>query len=216
MADRRPQTSQEELANAATHGAGLVLSVAGCPVLVLTALRHGDVQQVVACSIFAATLVLLYTTSTIYHALPISAGKRRVRVADHVAIYLLIAGSYTPFALGVLRGTWGWTVFGLTWALAAVGILHKTLLGFRFPRLSTWMYLGMGWLAVAMIRPLSRTLPAAGLAWLVAGGLCYTVGVIFYVRSHQPYRHAVWHLFVLAGSGCHYAAVLGYATGAPR
>lgn len=216
MREHRPQTRQEELANALTHGAGLAASLVGLPLLVWAAASRGDARQIVACSIFAASLVLLYAASTIYHALPSSRAKRALRVVDHVAIYLLIAGSYTPFCLGVLRGAWGWTLFGIVWGLAAVGILHKLVLGFRFPRLSVLLYLGMGWLAVVAIGPLLRALPGAGLAWLVAGGLCYTAGVVFYVRDHLPYRHALWHLLVIAGSACHYAVVLRYATGPVR
>jgi hemolysin III len=213
MTQKRPQTRGEELANALTHGTGLMLSLVGLPVAVAVALEHGDIRQAVAASLFATTLVLLYAASTAYHAVRDERTKLVLRRLDHVAIYLLIAGTYTPFALGVLRGAWGWTLFGVAWGLAAFGILHKLLLGFRFPRLSTAMYVGMGWLAVVAMGPLTRALPTAGLWWLVAGGLCYTLGVPFYLRSHRPYRHAVWHLFVLAGSACHYAAVLGYATG---
>ncbi len=213
MTHDRPQSRREELVNALTHGSGLAASLAGLPLLIWMSISRGDIRQIVACSIFATSLVVLYAASTIYHALPTSRAKHVLRIVDHVAIYLLIAGSYTPFTLGVLRGAWGWTLFGLVWAAAAVGILHKTVLGFRFPRLSILMYLGMGWLAVVAIGPLARALPPAGLAWLIAGGLCYTAGVVFYVRDHLPYRHAFWHLFVVAGSGCHYAAVLWYATG---
>jgi hemolysin III len=216
MSEHRPQSRREELANALTHGSGLAASLAGLPLLVWVASAHGNLRQIVACSVFATSLVILYGASTIYHALPTSRAKHVLRIIDHVAIYLLIAGSYTPFTLGVLHGAWGWTLFGLIWAAAAVGVLHKTVLGFRFPRLSVLMYLGMGWLAVVAIGPLARALPHAGLAWLVAGGLCYTAGVVFYVRDHLPYRHALWHLFVVAGSGCHYAAVLWYATGPIR
>jgi hemolysin III len=212
----RPQSRREELANALTHGSGLAASLVGLPVLIWAASARGDTRQLVACSIFAVSLVLLYAASTIYHALPSSRAKHILRVVDHVAIYLLIAGSYTPFTLGVLRGAWGWTLFGVVWSLAVVGILHKTLLGFRFPRLSTVMYLGMGWLAVVAIGPLTRALPPAGFAWILAGGLCYTAGVALYVRDHLPYRHALWHLLVLAGSACHYAAVIQYAIGPVR
>jgi len=213
MSHDRPQSRREELANAVTHGSALAASLAGLPLLVWVAAAKGDIRQIVACSVFATSLVILYGASTLYHALPTSRAKYILRVIDHVAIYLLIAGSYTPFTLGVLRGAWGWSLFGLIWAAAAVGILHKTVLGFRFPRLSILMYLGMGWLAVVAMGPLARALPPAGLAWLIAGGLCYTAGVVFYVRDHLPYRHALWHLFVVAGSGCHFAAVLWYATG---
>ena len=214
--EERSQTLREEFANALTHGAGLVASILGLPLLVAMAMTHGTLRQVIACSVFATTLVLLYAASTAYHALPVSRAKHVLRVLDHVAIYLLIAGTYTPFMLGVLHGAWGWTLLAMIWTLAGIGILHKTLFGFRFPRISTLMYLGMGWLAVVAAGPLSRALPPMGLAWLVAGGLCYTVGVLLYVRGHLPYRHTLWHLFVLAGSVCHYVAVLGYATGQPR
>ncbi len=212
MSDQRPQSPGEELANTLIHGTGLAGSLIGLPTLILAASARGNARQVVACAVFAATLVILYAASTLYHALPASKAKRVLRVVDHSAIYLLIAGSYTPFTLGVLSGAWGWTLFGVVWGLAAVGILYKTLLGFRFPRLSTLLYLGMGWLAVVAIGPLTAALPAAGLAWLIAGGLCYTAGVPFYARDRLRYRHAVWHVFVLAGSACHYAAVLRYAT----
>lgn len=216
MPPHRPQTRREEVANALTHGTGLALSLVGLPILILVAARHGEVRQVIACSIFATTLVLLYAASTAYHAVSGERAKQQLRVVDHVAIYLLIAGTYTPFVFGLLRGVLSWTLLGVVWGLAIFGILYKTLLGFRFPRLSTALYIGMGWLAVVAIPPLARAMPPAGLAWLIAGGLCYTGGVIFYVHGHRPYRHAVWHLFVLAGSACHYAAVLGYATGVVR
>lgn len=216
MRTHRPQSRREEWWNALTHGVGLAASVIGLPALILVASARGDRLEVIACTVFALSLVTLYAASTIYHALPSSPAKRVLRVIDHVAIYLLIAGSYTPFTLGVLRGAWGWTLFGVVWALAGLGILHKTVLGFRYPRLSTSMYVGMGWLAVVAIVPLARALPAAGLLLLVAGGLSYTAGVLLYVRDHKPYRHAIWHLFVLAGSGCHYAAVLLFATGSLR
>lgn len=213
MTKGRPQSRREELANVVTHGTGLAASLVGLPPLIWVANAHGDASQIVACSVFAASLVVLYTASTIYHVLPTSPAKHLLRVIDHVAIYLLIAGSYTPFTLGVLRGAWGWTLFGLVWGLAGVGIFHKTILGFRFPRLSTLLYLAMGWLAVVAIGPLARALPAAGLTLLFAGGLCYTAGVALFVRDHLPYRHTMWHLCVLAGSVCHYVAVLQYATG---
>lgn len=216
MTSRRPQSRQEELANALTHGSGLGASLLGFPLLIFVAARGGDLMQVIGCLVFAITLVLLYAASTIYHALPVSPAKHTLRLLDHIAIYLLIAGTYTPFALGVLRGAWGWTLFGMIWTLAGLGILSKIYLGHRFPRLSTLMYLGMGWLVVIAIRPLAAALPPAGLGWLVVGGLCYTAGVVFYVQDWRPYRHTIWHLFVLSGSACHYAAVLWYATGPAR
>jgi hemolysin III len=212
MSHERPQSRGEELLNALTHGSGLGASLVGLPALVLVAAAGGDGRQLLACTVFALTLVLLYAASTLYHAVPASRAKQVLRVVDHSSIYLLIAGSYTPFTLGVLRGAWGWTLFGVVWALAALGILYKTMLGFRFPRLSIVFYLGMGWLAVVALGPLARALPGSGLVWLLAGGLCYTAGVPFYIRDRLRFRHAVWHLFVLAGSACHYVAVLLYAT----
>jgi hemolysin III len=209
----RPQSRREECFNALTHGAGLIASLVGVPLLIWVASVHGTPRQIVACTVFAATLIVLYLASTVYHALPMSRAKHVWRIVDHVAIYLLIAGSYTPFTLGVLHGARGWALFGVIWGLAVLGILHKTLLGFRFHRLSILMYLAMGWLAVTALGPLSQALPATALAWLLAGGLCYTAGVVLYLRDHLPYRHALWHLMVLAGSGFHYAVVLRYATG---
>ncbi|MBS1107716.1 MAG: hemolysin-like protein [Deltaproteobacteria bacterium] len=202
----------EEIANSVTHGAGLVAFAIGLPILVATAAERGDELQVLGCSVFASCLVLLYAASTIYHALPQSRAKQIFRVADHIAIYLVIAGSYTPFLLGVLRGPFGWTLCAVIWGLAALGILHKLLLGMRFPHLSTAFYLAMGWLAVVAIGPITNHVPSDGLAWLAAGGLLYTAGVVFYAWERLRYGHMVWHLFVLAGSACHFVAVLNYAT----
>ncbi len=216
MNESRPQTLGEEIANAVTHGAGLLASIAALPVLILAALNQRDVWQIVGGAIFGATLVLLYLASTVYHALPLrrSRAKRVLRVLDHSAIYLLIAGTYTPFTLGALRGPWGWTLLGTIWGLALFGILAKFRLGFRFPRLSTVLYIAMGWLVIVALHPLATRVSPAGLAWLVAGGLCYTGGVIFYATDTRiRYGHALWHLFVLAGSVCHFVAVLGHASG---
>lgn len=208
----RPQLLSEEIANSITHGVGLLASVAAFPVLVLTAAGHRDPWQLIGGAVFAVTLVLLYLTSTLYHALPICEAKRVMRVLDHSAIYLLIAGTYTPFTLGVLRGPWGWSLLGTIWALALFGVLAKCVLRFRFPRLSTVFYVAMGWLVVVAIRPLVTHMSAAGLAWLVAGGVCYTAGVAFYATDARlRYGHALWHLFVIAGSGCHFVAVLRHA-----
>ena len=213
----RPQTTREEIANAVSHGAGVLMGLAARPLLVVTAARRADMWQVVAGSIYAATLILLYSASTLYHALPSHfPAKRLFRGLDHGAIYLLIAGTYTPFALGALRGPWGWSILGTVWALAAGGIVLKAGLGFRYPRLSTAIYLIMGWLIVVALQPLYRALGPVGMAWLGAGGMSYTVGVYFYARDYLHYRHFVWHLFVLAGSACHLVAVTYYANGAPR
>lgn len=214
MIEGRGQTLGEEIANAVTHGAGLLASIAALPVLVLTAAGQRDVWQIVGGAIFGATLIVLYLASTIYHGLPASRAKRVLRVIDHAAIYLLIAGTYTPFTLGALRGPWGWALLGTIWTLALLGIAAKCTLGFRFPRLSTMLYIGMGWLIVIALQPLATRVSPAGLAWLTAGGLCYTGGVVFYATDTRiRYGHALWHLFVIAGSTCHFLAVLMHASG---
>jgi hemolysin III len=211
----RVQSLGEELANSITHGAALLASLAAFPVLVLTAAGRRDPWQLVGGVVFGITLVLLYVASTLYHALPVGGAKRVFRILDHSAIYLLIAGTYTPFTLGALRGPWGWSLLGTVWTLALLGILAKSTLGFRFPRLSTVLYVAMGWLALIAIRPLVAHVSPAGLAWLFAGGICYTGGVAFYATDARlRYGHAFWHVLVAAGSGCHVAAVLWYA--APR
>jgi hemolysin III len=211
----RPHSTGEEIANAVTHGLGLLASLLGIPVLLRTAAAGNDSALLIATGIFGATLVGLYATSTLYHALPPSRAKRICRVLDHSAIYLLIAGTYTPFAVGVLRGGWGWTLLGVIWVLAVFGIVFKALGGLRFPRLSTVFYLGMGWLAVLVLRPLAEAISLQGLAWVVGGGLLYTAGVLFYVWERPRYSHMVWHLFVLGGSACHFFAVLWYALPGP-
>jgi hemolysin III len=166
----------------------------------------------VGASVFAATIVLLYLASTLYHALPRNRAKRVLQVIDHGAIFLLIAGTYTPFTLGVLRGAWGWTLLGVVWGLAAVGIVLKAVGRLRHPALSVCLYLGMGWLVLIAVRPLWLRVPLAGLLWLLAGGLAYTAGLAFFAAKGMRYSHLVWHLFVLAGTACHFFAVLWYAT----
>ena len=207
---KRPQSLGEEIANSVSHAVGLLAAVVVIPVLVLSAVRRGDAAGIVGASVFAATMVLLYLTSTLYHALPRNRAKRVFRVLDHGAIFLLIAGTYTPFTLGVLRGTWGWTLFGLVWGLAAAGVVLKAVGGVRYPILSTCLYLGMGWLVLIAVRPLWLRMPPAGLLWLLAGGLAYTAGVAFFAAEQIRYSHFVWHLFVLAGTACHFLAVLWY------
>ncbi len=201
----------DEIANAVTHGLGLVLSLVGLPILIVSAQARGDALNVIGASVFGATLVALYAASTLYHAVQTARVKRVLRVADHVAIYLLIAGTYTPFTLGVLRGAWGWTLFGIVWGLAALGVLFKLALGMRFPKASTLFYVAMGWVVIIAARPLMHALSAPGLWLLVAGGLLYSGGVVFYVSDRRRYMHAVWHLFVMAGSCCHFVAVWRYA-----
>jgi len=207
----RPQSPGEELANSVSHGVALVAAVLGAPVLVVSAVRKGDPAGVVGASVFAATMVLLYLASTLYHALPGPRAKRILRMLDHGAIYLLIAGTYTPFTLGVLRGGWGWALFGIVWGLAAAGIVLKAVGGVRFPVLSTVVYLGMGWLVVVAAEPVWQRVALPGLLWLLAGGLMYTAGVGFYAATRVRYAHAIWHLFVVGGSACHFVAVLHYA-----
>jgi hemolysin III len=210
-APHRPQSPGEEIANSVSHGVGFLAAVAVLPLLVLGALPHGP-MAIAGASVFGASTALLYLTSTLYHALAPGRAKQVFQVLDHGAIYLLIAGTYTPFTLGVLRGPWGWTLFGLIWCLALAGIILKAMGGIRFPRLSIGLYLGMGWLAIVAAQPLWLRLPGWGLFWLAAGGLAYTAGVGFYAASRLRYRHFVWHLFVLAGTACHVVAVSLYAT----
>jgi hemolysin III len=208
----RPQSRPEELLNSLTHGTGLLASLAALPVLVVAASGSRSAAHLVGSAVFGATLVLLYLASTVYHALPSSPAKRVFRVLDHAAIYLLIAGTYTPFALGPLRGPWGWSLLGTIWGLALLGIVIKAAAGIRYPRLSTALYVAMGWLGIIAAEPILANIPTAGVAWLVAGGLCYTGGVVFYLTDTKlRYGHAVWHLFVLAGSACHFVAVLRHA-----
>jgi len=205
---------REEMASALTHGAGALASAAGGAVLIVLSALAGDPWRVVGSSVFAATLVLLYTASTLYHAARGPVARARLQVFDHCAIYLLIAGSYTPFLLIGLRGGWGWSLFGVVWGLAVAGVIFKLFFTGRFPRLSTGIYLGMGWLALVAIVPMMQRLPGTTLAWLVAGGIAYTAGTTFYHSRRIPYAHAIWHLFVLAGSVCHYAAVATQVVGA--
>ena len=210
MGERRLSLG-EEIANSVTHGVGALASIAALPILMVVAVSRGDPWQVVGGAIFGATLIMLYVASTLYHALPHPRAKRVFRVLDHSAIYLLIAGTYTPFALGALRGPWGWALLGAVWTLAALGITAKATLGFRFPRLSTAVYVAMGWLALIAAQPLLAHVGVAGLMWLLAGGLCYTAGVVFFAWERLRYGHMVWHFFVAAGSVCHFFAVLWYA-----
>lgn len=205
------QSTGEEIANSIIHGAGLAASLVALPVAVAFAAAFHGSWQVVGNAVFGASLVALYATSTLYHAIPHPRAKRVLRVCDHSAIYLLIAGTYTPFSLGVLRGGWGWSLLVVVWALAAAGILFKVRWGFRFGVASTLVYLLMGWLCLVAIRPMVTLVPTAGLAWMVTGGVFYSSGVAFYAWKSLRFSHAVWHVFVLLGSVCHYVAVLWYS-----
>jgi len=200
----------EENANRLTHGLGVGLSVVGLVIMVIRAARLGDAWQVVSTTIFSATLVLLYSASTLYHSFRAEHRKALLQKFDHAAIFLLIAGTYTPFVLVTLRGPWGWTLFGVVWGLAVAGVALKFRFAGRYKLVSTLIYVGMGWLVIVALKPLSAALPAAGLKLLVAGGLCYTGGAVFYLWHRLPYHHAIWHLFVLGGSACHWAAVFFY------
>jgi hemolysin III len=207
----RAQSGGEEIANAVSHGVGLLMAVVAALVLVVAAVQRGGVAEIVGASIFGATMVWVYFTSTLYHALPRNRAKRVFRILDHGAIFLLIAGTYSPFTLGPLRGAWGWALFGSVWSLAFAGVVFKTVGGVRYPKLSTSLYIAMGWLIVVAIEPLRLNVPMSGLFWLLAGGIAYTAGVAFFAVKRLRYSHFVWHLFVIAGSACHFAAVMWYA-----
>jgi len=203
-------TRREEYANIATHGLGVLLSIAALVLMVMYAVKHGDPYHIVGVSIFGATLILLYLGSTFYHLATHPETKHVLRVVDHSCIYLLIAGSYTPFTLVSLRGGWGWTLFGLTWGLAVAGVVFKIFFTHRFNLLSTMMYVALGWLVVIAAKPVIDHVPSGGIAWLAAGGFMYTFGVVFYLWRRIPYHHAIWHVMVMAGSFCHFLAVYYY------
>jgi hemolysin III len=208
----RAQSRGEEIANSISHGAGLIAAIVGTPFLLLHAMQLGNARYLVGVSIFAATMVLLYLASTLYHALPPGRAKHVFRILEHSAIFLLIAGTYTPFTLGVLYGAWGWTLLTIVWALAVTGVLLKAVNHMFHPVFSTALYLLMGWLILIAVDPLFTLVPVAGLLWLVAGGLAYTAGVAFFATGERlHYGHFIWHLFVLTGTACHYFAILWYA-----
>jgi hemolysin III len=209
--EERPQSLGEEIANSVSHGLGLLAAAAAFPVLVMVARERGDATAIVGASVFATSMVLLYLTSTLFHALPEGRAKRVFQILDHSAIYLLIAGTYTPFTLGVLRGDWGWTLFGLVWGLAVVGTVLKAVGGVRYTTVSTWVYLAMGWLILIAAKTVWTLVPNWGLFWLFAGGIAYTAGAVFFMAERIRYFHFVWHLFVVAGTACHFVAVLWYA-----
>ena len=203
-------TFGDELASSIVHGIGIVLSIAGLAALVALSARYGEVRDVVASAVFGATLVLLYTASTLYHAVPVPKAKPVLRTLDHIAIYLLIAGTYTPFTLIALPGRWGWSLFAAVWTLAALGSVLEFGALKRFRKLSVLLYIGMGWIGMIAFKPLMAHLQTGGMLLLVAGGLAYTLGVPFYLWRRMPYHHSVWHAFVLAGSVLHFLAVLLY------
>ena len=208
--DAEAKSFAEEFANSVTHGVGLGLSLAGLVVLIILTALRGTAWHVVSCTIYGSTLVILYAASTLYHSIQSPRAKRVLRIIDHGAIYLLIAGTYTPFTLVNLRGGLGWTLFGVVWGLAALGIVFKVFHVDRFPIASTLVYLSMGWLVVIAWKPMITLIPVGGIALIAAGGAAYTLGVFFFAANKIPYNHAIWHVFVLAGSIFHYVAVLLY------
>ncbi len=200
---------REEFANALTHGLGVVAALCGSSVLITLAATRGDVWQLGSAIIYGITLVLLYAASTLYHAVPHAGAKARLKVFDHCAIYLLIAGTYTPITLISLRETWGWWMFGTIWTLAMLGVIFKLFFTGRFKLVSTLIYVGMGWLVIVAIKPVLTHVDSWTLGWLFAGGLFYTGGTWFYMHQRLRYAHAIWHVFVLLGSVSHYVAVMG-------
>jgi len=202
-----------ELGNVLTHALGVLLSLAGGAWLIAMAAQRGGVRELVGASVFVSALVLLYSASTLYHAAHDPRARARLKVLDHCAIYLLIAGTYTPFTIAAVKGGWGWSLFGVIWGLAAAGVVFKLFFTGRFKRLSTAIYIGMGWLVIIAFAPLSQALTPLALGLLITGGVFYTVGTLFYHVERIPYSHAIWHLFVLAGSICHFAAVTAQLIG---
>ena len=200
----------EEIANAVTHGIGLLFAVAALVMLTVYASLHGTAWHIVGCSLFGGTMVLLYAFSTLYHSFPWPRIKRVFQTLDHLAIFLLIAGTYTPFTLGVLRGPWGWSLFGTVWGLAVAGIILKCFSPPHWRTISLTIYLAMGWAIIVAIKPLVASLAPGGLILLVTGGLAYTLGVPFYLLERIPYNHAIWHVFVLAGTVLHFFSILFY------
>ena len=201
---------KQEVANSITHGLAAVASVVGLVLLVVFAWQRGTVWHIVSFSIYGTTMVLLFTASTLYHSFQNPRIKQVLHVVDHSAIFLLIAGTYTPVTLTAMRGPWGWSLFGCVWGLTVVGIALKIFYTGRFKVLSTVIYLVMGWLMLVAVRPMIREIPPAGIRWIVAGGLAYSFGVIFYAMKKLPYSHAIWHVFVFMGSLCHYVAIMFY------
>lgn len=210
MTDSLPTLSRaEEIANSISHGLGLILALIALPILVLSAIEMGSTQFTVGVSVFGATMVILYLASTLYHAVTHQEAKRFFRLFDHSAIFLLIAGSYTPFTLGVLRGAWGWTLLAIIWCLAIAGIVIKAVPRTRHSWFCMVLYLAMGWLAIVAVKPIWELVPGPGILLILAGGVAYTGGLAFFA-ARMRYSHFIWHLFVLAGTTCHFFAVLWY------
>lgn len=210
MHEHPPIHLREELWNAITHGLGAVAALAGGAMLITLAAIYGDAWQIVGAAVYAVSLVLLFTASTLYHSIHHHDTKRKLKTFDHCAIFLLIAGTYTPFTLVALRGGWGWSLFGVIWALAVAGVVFKLFFTGRYERTSLTIYIAMGWLVVFAAVPLVRALPVSTLLLLLAGGVAYTLGTLFYASKRIPFAHAIWHVFVLVGSVCHFAAVYSH------
>jgi hemolysin III len=209
---KRVQSRAEELANSISHGLGLIGALVAAPVLMVMTARTGTTANIVGAGVFSLCMVLTYLNSSLYHAMPQGRLKQVFRRLDHASIFLLIAGTYTPFTLGVLGGAWGWTLLGLVWAMAVLGLLMMQLGRLSNPWLSNGLYLAMGWLIVIAIVPMVTRMETAGLLWLLAGGLAYSVGVVFYaLDARLRFGHFLWHLFVLTGTACHFFAVLWHA-----
>jgi len=204
---------REEIASAVTHGIGVILSIGGGAVLITLASVYAGAREIISVVVFSIALLLLYSASTLYHIARSEPVKARLKVLDHCAIFLLIAGTYTPFTIAAIRGGWGWSLFGVVWGLAVFGIVFKLFFTGRFRYLSTATYIGMGWLVIIAFAPLSQALTPLALGLLITGGVFYTVGTLFYHVERIPYSHAIWHLFVLAGSICHFAAVTAQLIG---
>ena len=210
LPQRRPVHVREEVANSISHGLALVLAVAALPILILTAKEVGSTRFTIGAAVFGATIIILYLASTLYHSLTHVRAKQFFRHVDHCAIFLLIAGSYTPFTLGVLRGPWGWTLLAIIWILAVAGIAMKVIAGHRHWWLSMVLYIVMGWLAIVAIKPILTLVPLPGILLILAGGIAYSGGLAFFAAHRLRYNHFIWHLFVMAGTVCHYLAVLWY------
>jgi hemolysin III len=208
----RNASHAEHRADMLSHGLALLVVLAALPLLLNEALRRGDPWWTFGVSVFGISMALLYLASMLYHAFPYHGPRReRLRTLDQMAIFLLIAGTYTPFTLGALRGVWGWLLFGLVWTLAIIGITLKAWNKRLFDKVSLWLYVGMGWCAVLVIVPTWNMIPLWGMIWLLLGGIAYTTGVLFFVRDHRPYYHFIWHVFVAIGSACHFIAVFNYS-----
>jgi hemolysin III len=207
---RRPPHLREEIANSISHGLALVLAIAALPVLILSAVEVGSTRFTIGVAVFGASIIILYLASTLYHSVTHVRAKQFFRHVDHCAIFLLIAGSYTPFSLGVLRGPWGWTLLTIVWVLAVAGIAMKVIAGHRHWWVSMVLYLVMGWLAIVAVKPILTLVPMPGILLILAGGVAYSGGLAFFAAHRLRYNHFIWHLFVMAGTVCHYLAVLWY------